>query len=128
MMCHKIGLPPISIIGSGRNCDSSLTRVPSPPANITAFNYFPLSRSNSQIKYTFHVSLKSILNQKNISFLTLGNLSRNVVSKYYFFSNRASYIFFPTDCVLGSDKNISIHKSMSKSSPSHEKMPLARLY
>ncbi len=36
-MCHKIGLPPISIIGFGRACDSSDIRVPTPPAKITAF-------------------------------------------------------------------------------------------
>jgi len=31
-----IGLPPISIIGFGRRTDSSLMRVPAPPARITA--------------------------------------------------------------------------------------------
>jgi hypothetical protein len=36
-MCHKIGLPPISTIGFGRTEVSSLIRVPSPPARITAF-------------------------------------------------------------------------------------------
>ena len=38
MICHKIGNPPISIIGFGRRCDSSLMRVPKPPARITTFN------------------------------------------------------------------------------------------
>jgi hypothetical protein len=38
MMCHRIGFPPISIIGFGRTDVSSLKRVPSPPARITAFN------------------------------------------------------------------------------------------
>ena len=37
MMCHRIGLPPISIIGFGRMSVSSLIRVPAPPARITAF-------------------------------------------------------------------------------------------
>lgn len=37
MTCHKIGLPPISTIGFGLTDVSSLIRVPSPPANITAF-------------------------------------------------------------------------------------------
>ena len=37
MMCQRIGLPPISIIGLGRDRVSSLIRVPVPPARITAF-------------------------------------------------------------------------------------------
>src|SRR5205823_9187672 len=37
MMCHKIGLPPISTIGFGRTAVSSLRRVPRPPANIMTF-------------------------------------------------------------------------------------------
>ena len=37
MMCQRIGRPPISIIGLGLRCDSSLMRVPSPPASMTAF-------------------------------------------------------------------------------------------
>ena len=37
MMCQRIGLPPISIMGLGFRCDSSEMRVPRPPARITAF-------------------------------------------------------------------------------------------
>ena len=37
MMCQRIGLPPISTIGLGRTSVSSLSRVPRPPARITAF-------------------------------------------------------------------------------------------
>src|SRR4051812_16062759 len=37
MMCHRIGRPPISIIGLGRRWLSSEIRVPMPPARITAF-------------------------------------------------------------------------------------------
>src|SRR4051812_25059947 len=37
MMCHRIGRPPISIIGFGRVSVSSLIREPSPPARMTAF-------------------------------------------------------------------------------------------
>src|SRR5487761_893731 len=37
MMCHRIGLPPISTIGLGRTGVSSLSREPKPPARITAF-------------------------------------------------------------------------------------------
>src|SRR5688500_8334745 len=37
MMCQMIGLPPISIMGFGRRWDSSLMRVPMPPARITVF-------------------------------------------------------------------------------------------
>ena len=37
MMCQRIGLPPISTIGFGRGPVSSLSRVPRPPARITAF-------------------------------------------------------------------------------------------
>ena len=44
MMCQRIGLPPISIIGLGRRCDSSLMRVPMPPARITAFMRTPWCR------------------------------------------------------------------------------------
>ena len=43
MMCQRIGLPPISIIGLGRMLVSSEIRVPRPPAKRTAFiRYFPL--------------------------------------------------------------------------------------
>ena len=38
IMCHKIGLPPISTIGLGRVTVSSLNLVPKPPAKITNFN------------------------------------------------------------------------------------------
>src|SRR5271163_3868878 len=37
MMCHSIGLPPISTMGLGRTVVSSLSREPRPPARITAF-------------------------------------------------------------------------------------------
>src|SRR5262249_53216319 len=37
MMCHRIGLPPFSIIGLGLRWLSSLILVPFPPANITTF-------------------------------------------------------------------------------------------
>src|SRR5450830_1379605 len=37
MMCHRIGFPPISIMGFGRRFVSSEIRVPVPPARITAF-------------------------------------------------------------------------------------------
>ena len=37
MICHKIGLPPISIMGLGRSEVSSAIREPRPPARITAF-------------------------------------------------------------------------------------------
>src|SRR5712671_5168344 len=37
MMCQMIGLPPISTMGLGRRCDSSLIRVPMPPARMTVF-------------------------------------------------------------------------------------------
>jgi hypothetical protein len=37
MMCHKIGLPPISTMGFGLTEVSSEILVPSPPARMTAF-------------------------------------------------------------------------------------------
>jgi hypothetical protein len=37
MICHRIGFPPISTIGFGRRVVSSDSRVPHPPARITAF-------------------------------------------------------------------------------------------
>src|SRR4051794_26269766 len=37
MMCHRIGLPPISTIGFGRADVSSASREPRPPARITTF-------------------------------------------------------------------------------------------
>src|SRR5262245_50264704 len=37
MMCHRIGLPPISTIGFGRKTVSSDKRDPNPPAKMTAF-------------------------------------------------------------------------------------------
>ncbi len=39
MMCQRIGLPPISIMGFGLRCDSSEILVPRPPARMTAFMY-----------------------------------------------------------------------------------------
>src|SRR4051812_34816487 len=36
-MCHRIGRPPISTMGLGRTAVSSESRVPIPPASITAF-------------------------------------------------------------------------------------------
>src|SRR5216117_2860164 len=48
MMCQRIGLPPISIIGLGLRWDSSLIRVPRPPARITAFILSPLVRHRAQ--------------------------------------------------------------------------------
>jgi hypothetical protein len=45
-MCHKIGLPPISIIGFGLNADSSEILVPKPPAKITAFIIYPSFNTN----------------------------------------------------------------------------------
>src|ERR1051326_8225917 len=37
MMCHRIGRPPISTIGFGRNSVSSRKRVPAPPHSTTTF-------------------------------------------------------------------------------------------
>lgn len=37
MICHKTGLPPISIMGFGLNSLSSEIRVPAPPAKSTTF-------------------------------------------------------------------------------------------
>src|SRR5919201_339801 len=37
MMCHMIGLPPISTIGFGLTWVSSLRREPNPPARMTVF-------------------------------------------------------------------------------------------
>ena len=37
MMCQRIGLPPISTIGLGFTCVSSLMREPNPPARMTTF-------------------------------------------------------------------------------------------
>lgn len=41
MICHKIGAPPISIIGFGLKWLSSLILVPNPPAKITTFIPYP---------------------------------------------------------------------------------------
>ena len=37
MICHKIGFPPISIIGFGFMLVSSLILVPNPPASMNTF-------------------------------------------------------------------------------------------
>src|ERR1700687_1299358 len=37
MMCHRMGRPPISTIGLGRNSVSSRRRVPNPPHRTTTF-------------------------------------------------------------------------------------------
>jgi hypothetical protein len=44
-MCHRIGLPPTSTIGFGREEVSSAILVPKPPAKITAFKVQPLEKS-----------------------------------------------------------------------------------
>src|SRR3569623_656254 len=43
MMCHRIGMPPISTIGFGRTAVSSPSRLPSPPAKITVRIFPPPS-------------------------------------------------------------------------------------
>src|ERR1700728_1444701 len=48
-MCHRIGRPPISTIGLGRVTVSSLSRVPSPPANMTAF--IPILWCSQALRY-----------------------------------------------------------------------------
>jgi hypothetical protein len=40
LICQRIGLPPISIIGFGRAVVSSDIRVPRPPAGIAAFIFY----------------------------------------------------------------------------------------
>ncbi|MFH0934794.1 MAG: hypothetical protein V1879_06275 [Pseudomonadota bacterium] len=42
MMCQMTGRPPTSIMGLGFRCDSSLIRVPYPPARMTHFKSQPL--------------------------------------------------------------------------------------
>ena len=42
IICHKMGMPPISIIGLGLYSDSSEIRVPKPPASNTTFMSMPL--------------------------------------------------------------------------------------
>src|SRR3712207_487655 len=44
MMCQRIGWPPISTIGLGRDAVSSASRDPVPPARMTAFNGAPSAR------------------------------------------------------------------------------------
>src|SRR3990167_561757 len=46
MMCQRIGFPPISTIGFGLRCVSSLMRVPKPPARITAFIHSSVEGNN----------------------------------------------------------------------------------
>ena len=48
-MCQRIGRPPISTIGLGRNSVSSRRRVPNPPARITAFMATPFELDNAYI-------------------------------------------------------------------------------
>jgi hypothetical protein len=53
MMCQRIGLPPISIMGFGRVEVSSLILVPKPPARMTTFIRFsPAFFFNSAITPT----------------------------------------------------------------------------
>src|SRR6266498_3789744 len=50
MMCQRMGKPPISTMGLGR-CDvSSLSRLPSPPAKITAFIDHPCPVQNGPVQ------------------------------------------------------------------------------
>src|SRR6266536_6212950 len=50
MMCQRMGKPPISTMGLGR-CDvSSLSRLPSPPAKITAFIDHPGPMQNGPVQ------------------------------------------------------------------------------
>ena len=72
MMCHKMGRPPISIIGLGFRWVSSEIRVPRPPARITAF----ISESDSSFEnFIFYVkkftntyeSIKAAYSTKTLS-------------------------------------------------------------
>ena len=44
MICHNMGMPPISTIGFGLFILSSAMRVPAPPANKTTFIVTPFSK------------------------------------------------------------------------------------
>ena len=54
MICHKIGLEPIVIIGLGLRLDSSLILVPSPPAKITNLMKVPPYNYTNQFKTIFY--------------------------------------------------------------------------
>src|SRR4051794_8369172 len=53
MMCHKMGRPPTSTIGFGRNSVSSRRRVPRPPHRITTFTEKGLLCRNLQALHYF---------------------------------------------------------------------------
>src|SRR5215471_14680402 len=55
MMCQRIGLPPISIIGFGFTVVSSAMRVPAPPASNTAFIHSPKNSSQFPIALLQHL-------------------------------------------------------------------------
>src|SRR4051794_15866006 len=49
MMCQRMGLPPTSTMGLGRSEVSSLKRLPTPPARMTAFTADGSSRALVQL-------------------------------------------------------------------------------
>ncbi len=70
MMCQSTGLPPISTIGFGLIDVSSLMRVPSPPARITAFMELPLNfQQDSLAPKTDRKKLKVICTNNRIDLL-----------------------------------------------------------
>src|SRR5215468_5936047 len=56
MICHRIGLPPISTIGLGRKAVSSERRVPNPPAKITTFIGSLLLRCRTPMSSMLHTT------------------------------------------------------------------------
>src|SRR4051812_43644543 len=54
MMCQRSGRPPMSIIGLGRDTVSSVIRLPTPPARITAFTALRTSRSGGRQELLGH--------------------------------------------------------------------------
>lgn len=69
MMCQRIGMPPISIIGLGLRCVSSEIRVPSPPARITAFMIKFFRHGNVYMFYGYlrnvHEGLEQLVSDSN---------------------------------------------------------------
>ena len=61
MMCHRIGFPPISIMGLGLRWVSSEMRVPRPPAKMTVFI------ENNPVLQHSHVACNWLTNQKRYS-------------------------------------------------------------
>lgn len=91
MICHRIGAPPISIIGFGLKWLSSLILVPNPPAKITTFIPYPSNPHDDCI--CFHQDSLTQLQSSTIHLSVFTRKSLLFLSDNPTFSKQFTQIF-----------------------------------